>query len=212
MLKIEIYPVGELAANCCIITDEDTGEVAVIDPGDKSLELERAVNALKTQIKYILLTHGHYDHIGFVSELKKSTGAKVAIGKNDGEMLKERSLNLANDFGGDISPVSADILLSDGDTLTLGSTEIKIISLPGHTKGGTGYLADGRLFCGDTLFKGSMGRTDFPGGDENEIMQSLKRLAALPDDTAVYCGHGPNTTIGEEKAHNPCMIYALERF
>ena len=213
MLKYKIYQVGVLAANCCIITDCESGCCAIVDPGDKSPELTEAVNAVPNgNIKYILLTHGHFDHIGFAGELKKKTGASLVIGKGDEDFLSDPRLNLCGDFGKTSEKLSADLVVCDGDSLKLGNTEIKVISLPGHTKGGTGYLADGKLFCGDTLFKESMGRTDFPTGNENELLMSLNRLSRLPDETRVICGHGERTTIGEEKLRNPCMRYAINKF
>lgn len=213
MLKTECFHVGALSTNCYIITDLASGLCAVIDPGAKSEPLADAIKKLpQNTVKYVLLTHGHFDHIGYALEIAKDTGAKIVIGKEDSEFLGDSQLNLSLFMGGEIPPFSADVLVSEGDTLMLGETKIEVIELAGHTKGGIGYLADGKLFCGDTLFKGSMGRTDFATGDENMLLKSLKKLSLLPDETAVYPGHESSTVIAEEKRRNSCMRYAMENF
>lgn len=213
MLKVRKTAVSIMETNCYIITDEQSGECAVVDPGDKSPVLCEVIEAIQPgMLKFILLTHGHYDHIGYVEELAAKTGAEVVIGKRDKDFLSTPKLNLSAYKN---TLIKFDIeakAVSQDDVILLGETEIKVLELPGHTGGGVGYLADGKLFCGDTLFKGSMGRIDFPTSDENEMFCSLKKLSMLPDATKVYCGHGENTTIGDEKQRNGYMQYAAEKY
>lgn len=211
MITVVSFAVGALATNCYIITDKTSGECAVVDPGDKSDALCATLDAIQQgKLKYILLTHGHYDHIGFVGELAEKTGATVVIGEKDKDFLGNTNLNLSAFMGREISFKISAKTVSQDNVITLGETEMRVLELPGHTEGGVGYLADGKLFCGDTLFKGSMGRTDFPTGNEKQLLCSLKKLAQLPDDTRAYCGHGDSTVIGEEKRRNYCMKYAVE--
>lgn len=213
MLNIECFEVGALATNCYVITDKESGLSAVIDPGEYSQSLEEKIKSLKEKtVKYIILTHGHYDHIGYVLPAARLTGAQIVIGKREEEFLSNGTLNRSFMHDIDIEPIKADLLVSENDKIILGETEITVLDLPGHTGGSVGYLADGKLFCGDTLFKGSMGRTDFETGSEQDIMRSLKKLSALPDNTKVYSGHGPSTTIGEEKQRNPYMKFAMNRY
>lgn len=213
MLNIECFEVGVLATNCYIITDEESGLSAVIDPGDYSPSLEAKIKSLEENtVKYVMLTHGHYDHIGYVVPAAKITGAEIVIGKEEEKFLSDGTLNRSFIHNIDIKPIKADLLVDENDKIMLGKTEITVLKLPGHTGGSVGYLADGKLFCGDTLFKGSMGRTDFETGSEQEIMRSLKKLSALPDSTAVYSGHGQSTAIGEEKRRNPYMQFAMKRY
>ena len=214
MLKIKTLVVGTMATNCYIITDEQSGESAVIDPGGSSRGLEQALSEIpQDKLCYILLTHGHFDHIGKTAEIKeKFPNAYIAIGEAEKEFISNGSLNLSMMMGVNIKPFKAELLLREGDKITLGSTVIKVLNLPGHTKGGVGYLAEGKLFCGDTLFKGSMGRTDFKTGNEDELMNSLKKLSELTDDTEVYPGHGPMTTIEEEKHKNLYLKRAVKYY
>lgn len=214
MLKIKTMVVGTMSTNCYIITDEQSGESAVIDPGGSSRGLELALSEIpEDKLSYILLTHGHFDHIGKTAEIKeKFPDAFIAIGEKEKEFISDGSLNLSMMMGVRIKPFKAELLLREGDTISLGGTVIKVIDLPGHTCGGVGYLAEGKLFCGDTLFKGSMGRTDFKTGDEDELMKSLKKLSELPDDTEAYPGHGPMTTMEEERHKNLYLKRAMKYY
>lgn len=207
MITIETFIVGHIATNCYIITDTVTNRRAVVDPGYKSAELTNRIKELGTDtFDYILLTHGHFDHIWFASGIRELTGAKIVISEDDAPFLTDGSLNLSANFGlRNISDLTADVTLKDGDHLMLGNTCIKFIRTPGHTIGSGCYVSfeDKIVFSGDTLFKLSMGRTDFVTGNEAEIMKSLNRLASLEGDFDVLPGHGDKTTLDYERKNNP---------
>lgn len=191
---LEIMPVGMLAANCYILGCEETKEAVMIDPGGDALGLLSKIKKLDLNIKYIILTHGHYDHTGAINEIKEKTNAPIAIHKLDKKILEDENK-------------SADMYLKDGDELSIGSIKLKIIHTPGHSPGGISILMDGAIFTGDTLFAGSIGRTDFYKGDMEQILSSIKnKLFLLPEETKVYPGHGPASTIGSEKNTNPFFI------
>lgn len=213
MLKVENFRVGLINTNCYIVTDVASGVVAVVDPGEISEDLILAIEKIpKGNVKYVLITHGHFDHIGGVNTVVEKTGARVVIGNGEERLLSDVTLNLSEKMNIVISDVRADILVNDGDSLNLGETEIKVLSLPGHTAAGVGYFAGGKLFCGDTLFKGSMGRSDLKGGNEEQLFRSLKKLSKLPDKTIVYSGHGERSTIEDEKSGNVFMRFAMTHF
>lgn len=204
MLEIKSVAVGALQVNCYIIKDYQSGDIAVIDPGDSVTLLKELIFSNADKIKYILLTHGHFDHIGFARELKDKTSAKVVIGKDDKSLLSDNQLNLSIPFlGVTIPQVNADLTLNDGDKLKLGNTDITFISTPGHTKGSGCYIIDNNIFTGDTLMKLSMGRTDFPTGSDKEMMNSLKRLSQFEGEYNIYPGHGSFSSLSYEKKCNP---------
>jgi glyoxylase-like metal-dependent hydrolase (beta-lactamase superfamily II) len=203
---LEKLVVGPFASNCYIIGPE-TGRVgAVIDPGDEAQKILGSISKLKLEVKYIFLTHGHLDHTGALKEVKESTGASVAIHRADVKGIDDNYLNL---FLG-ISypkPPPPDRLLEDGDTINIGEFSLTVVHTPGHTPGGICLLGDGILFSGDTLFNLGIGRADLPGGDPRQLIESIRqRLLKLPDETKIYPGHGPNTTIGAEHWSNPFLI------
>ncbi len=204
-MNIITIPTGTMQANC-YIAETDTWAV-IIDPGflEKSIAKYIAENPYK--IKYILLTHRHFDHLNAAMTVKKLTGAEIVIHELDEGGLYSDGLSLGNmvgSFYGKADPdAHADIYVDEGDTVTLGDTVFTVMHTPGHSEGGVCYMTGNILFSGDTLFKGSIGRTDFPSSDNGEMRVSLDRLAELPDETVVYPGHGPVTTIGAEKASNP---------
>lgn len=195
--------VGPLGVNCYILGDRNTGEALVIDPGDED---DRIIDMLKNndfRLKYIINTHAHFDHVGVNQALKDATGAEIMIHEKDEDLLKAVA-DQAFLYGLDVPPSKPDRLLKDGDEIEIGRIKLKVIHTPGHSEGGICLLGDGFLFTGDTIFAGSAGRTDFPGGDMEKLLRSIReRLALLPDDTHVFPGHGPETTIGEEKENNP---------
>ncbi len=203
MIDIKSVLLGELGNNCYLITDSATGKAALVDcteAGSKMLDFIGDAD-----LEYILLTHGHFDHIGGVKEISEKYSAKVVISSEDAPMLSSGRHSLAVFCGAKQNNTEADIIVKDGDIITLGETKIKVMATPGHTKGGVCYIADDCIFTGDTLFFCSCGRTDFPGGSFSEIKQSLKRLADLSGDYKLYPGHDRVTTLAFERQNNPYM-------
>lgn len=196
---INTFTAGPIDANNYLLTDND--EAVLIDCSEAKPEVLSALEGKK--LKFILLTHGHFDHVLGVNEMREKTGAKVLINKEDVVRMNE-SADIMRTFGVQgVETPKADDFLNDGDTLKFGNTEIKVIATPGHTQGCVCYLIDEKLFSGDTLFKESVGRCDLPGGNFQKLADSVKnRLFTLDDNTIVYPGHGPETTIGHEKKYN----------
>lgn len=203
MINVKSVLLGELGNNCYLITDEATGKAALVDCTAADAEMHSLIDG--ADLEYILLTHGHFDHIGGVSEIKESFGAKVVISNEDAPMLSSGRHSLAAFCGAKQNNTSADILVKDGDVIALGETEIKVMLTPGHTKGGVCYIADDVIFTGDTLFFCSCGRTDFPGGSFKEIKESLGMLAALEGDYKIYPGHERASSLSFERQNNPYM-------
>ncbi len=197
--------VGPIGANCYLIGDEATNEGAVIDPGDEAQRIIQVVKESGLTIKYVIATHGHFDHTGAVKQVKQELDCDFLLHIND-LMFVRRSKKSALDWGIMIDQVpDPDRNLEDGDILKLGTLELKIIYTPGHSPGGICVYVQSEniVFSGDTLFNGSVGRTDFDGGSMEELLKSIKeKLYTLPDDTVVYTGHGEETSIGNEKRQN----------
>ncbi len=208
-MNLKTLPLGPVEANCYILSDGVSGQGAVIDPGDCSPRLLSAIaDAGIRDLSYILLTHGHFDHIEGVAELLTHVpSAKVAIGAADTPALCDPRLSLAARYGRPFTPVPADLSLSEGQALTIGRLTLRVLETPGHSPGGVCFYdeADGVLFSGDTLFCGSAGRTDYWGGDDALLLRSLRRLGGLPGTVTVYPGHGEATTIAREKRYNPYL-------
>ena len=205
-MKIHVLTVGPLLANCYILTCEETDEAAIIDPGGDADSILREVARLGVDVKVVINTHGHVDHIAANEPVLRATGASLMIHEDDAVMLKSPARNLSLLGGAPLRPVEADRLLRDGDTVAFGREALEVIHTPGHTPGGISLLAGDVLFTGDTLFAMGIGRTDFPGGSYETLLSSIReRLLALPDDTRVYPGHGPETTIGDERRANPFL-------
>ena len=200
VLKINTW-IGD-PTNCYIIEDEKEHEAMVIDPAGEVEKITSMLEILGAKLKYIYLSHCHGDHIGGVEELRKITNAKVLIHRIDSEGLNNKDINLTEHIGMDDIHLEADSRVDDDDLLHIGNIEFKVIHTPGHTKGSTCIYSEkhNMLFSGDTLFRGTWGRTDLPTSSFEDIINSItKRLMILPDETIVYPGHGKSTMIGEEK-------------
>ncbi len=194
--------VGQLQENCYIIGDEVTKQAIVIDPGDEPDRVIEFVKNNNLQVDSVICTHTHFDHVGAVGDIKKSTGAKILIHREEIEIYNSIKDHAAL-WGFDINDVPApDGFLDEGDEVRAGGLVFKVLHTPGHSPGGICLYGEGIVVTGDTIFHGSVGRTDFPGGDINKLKKSFKRLLELPDDTDVLSGHGPETTIGREKKEN----------
>ena len=202
-MKVTYYPLGAYQANCVVVSDEQ-GRCIVIDPGDEAQRLQMLLNALGVTVSAILLTHVHFDHILAVRELQEITEAPLYVHAGDASALTDNARNMIPPYRLPYA-LKADHLLNDGDTVTVGDLTLTVLHTPGHTPGSCCYFCDGLLIAGDTLFAGSIGRTDFEGGDMSKMIGSLRRLKTLPEDTRVISGHGEETTIGYEKRYNPYL-------
>ncbi|MEG1255452.1 MBL fold metallo-hydrolase [Clostridium sp.] len=192
---------GTYAANCYILFDESTKEAVVLDPGGDIDDICRSLKELSAKAKYIILTHGHFDHTTGVEGLKAKTGALVAMSKEDNDMILNKAM-----YYGPLIKGGANMILKHGDIIKFGNCKIEVIATPGHTPGGICLLTEADVFTGDTLFKQSIGRSDLTGGNHNTLINSVKeRLMSLSDNIAVHPGHGPSSTIGQERAENPFL-------
>jgi len=205
---LETYPVGPLQCNCTLLGDEEAGEAIVIDPGDEVARIHRRLDELHLKLKQILITHAHIDHVGGALKLKRLTGAPILLNENDLPLLKMMAMQAA--WLGMPAPETAppDESLADEMTVGLERCPARVLHTPGHTQGSVclHFAPMKMVIAGDTLFAGSIGRTDLPGGNFNQIIESIhSRLLALPDETTVLPGHGPATTIGEERQSNPFL-------
>ncbi len=204
-LTIQSFAVMPFDENCYVVSDE-TGEGVVIDPGGMESAILAYIREAKLSIKAVLDTHGHCDHIGANDAIRDATGAPLYIHKEDAPMLDNMRLNLSAFMGFKVLSRPAEHLLSESDKISFGQSALEVLHTPGHTTGGICFIGDGVAFTGDTLFAGSIGRSDFPGGSEVELIGNIKKkLLALPDETKVYAGHGPSSEIGWERTHNPYL-------
>lgn len=195
--------VGPLQVNCYLVGCEETKEGIVIDPGGDAPVILSQIHALELNIAYIVNTHGHIDHVAANRALKEATGAPLAIHRLDAPWLISPQGGLALLLGVTPGP-PADIFLEEGDDIKFGNISLKVLHTPGHTSGGISLLGEGDIFTGDALFNMGIGRTDLPGGDFKSLIESIRtKLFTLPEETVVYPGHGPATTIGREKRTNP---------
>ncbi|HEY4054800.1 MAG TPA: MBL fold metallo-hydrolase [Terriglobales bacterium] len=204
----EILPVGPLQCNCSIIGDESTREAMVIDPGDDIADVLALVQKHNLKVKQIVVTHAHIDHVGGAMKLRAATGAPILINENDYSLLKMLDVQAAWLGMQDPGKVDVDHSLGELDKVQAGSLTASVLHTPGHTEGSIClyFSAEQKLIAGDTLFAGSIGRTDLPGGSFDKIIRSINdKLLALPDETIVIPGHGPLTSVGEEREHNPFL-------
>jgi len=205
MLDIKKLELGLIKENCYLVETDDV--LIVIDPGYFSSKILDFFNS-SSKDKLILITHAHFDHIGAVCRLQKETGAKICVCASEKDSLNNSKLNLSDRFHENIEYITPDILINDDEIIKIGNSIIKAIKTPGHTIGSVCYLIENNLFSGDTVFRESFGRTDFPGGDTGEMMESFYKLCSMLDDSVVvYPGHGETTTIGHEREENPLNFW-----
>lgn len=206
-LKIRSFVMGLLGENCYALTDETSGQTAIIDPGAMTAEFEAYLKALPAgSVPYILLTHGHFDHILGAAHVQRLTGAKIIIHELDAPCLTDETASMADyEYPGIQEYVQADRLVHDGDEIVLGALTLRVMHTPGHTRGGVCYVCGDVIFSGDTLFCHTCGRTDFPGGSTEEMLASLHHLAELEGNYEVYPGHNRATTLDEERVKNRYM-------
>ena len=202
--KIIKLVVGQLQENCFILFDENK-DAFVVDPGGSSENIIETIEKNSLNIKYILLTHGHFDHVGAVAALVKKYKAPVYLSKEDRAFLESPKEVRASAFGMQIEAAEVDVFVKEGDEISFSEGTIKVIETPGHTLGSVCYLFENYLFAGDTLFNGSIGRTDFPESDHSLMVESLKKLKKLDDEIYVLSGHGPESQISYEKMANPYL-------
>ncbi|MEA3485666.1 MAG: MBL fold metallo-hydrolase [Candidatus Aerophobetes bacterium] len=196
--------VGELEANCYILADEKTKQAVVIDPGAEGERILEIIKRDSLKVLYIVNTHAHIDHIGANDILGRKTGAFLLIHAADAHLLKDAELNLSTMLEEKSEFLPPAKLLNEGDEIKVNNFSLQILHTPGHTPGSICLYTEGKVFTGDTLFAGAVGRTDLPGGSLEELKRSIqKKLLILPDEVMVYPGHGPDTTIGKEKRSNP---------
>ena len=208
MYKIDSRILGMVGTNCYLLCNMDIKECVLIDPADSQDEISRMIDESGCSLKGILLTHGHFEHIMAADAVRDKYGVKVYASCDEKNTLEQPHINLGEAYGLKLS-VKADVWHKDGEILKLAGFDIEALHTPGHTEGGSCYYIReiGVLFSGDTLFCGSVGRTDFPGGSMSEIVRSIKeKVMVLPDDTKVYPGHGEGTSVGYERENNPFLV------
>lgn len=204
-LELDKCVLGMVYTNCYFLKNKETGELLLVDPADAPEKIVQKIEEMQAKPVGILLTHGHYDHILAVEDIKEKYGLKVYACSKEQEMLREPSMNMSG-YGGRATSIKPDVLLNDLEVFTAAGFSVQMIHTPGHTPGSCCYYLkdEGVLFSGDTLFYGSVGRTDFPGGSTADIVRSLHKLVDnLPEETEVFPGHDASTTIGYEKRYNP---------
>ena len=200
---LKMFTVGPMEANCYILYDPDKREGLIIDPGAEGSRLIKFIEKEKISILYIVNTHGHPDHIGANQKVKEHTGAPILIHEYDAPMLTKSGSLLSFIFPTEYSSPPADRLIKDGDLMECAGMKLRVLHTPGHTPGGVSLLTDDCIFTGDTLFSGSVGRFDLPGGSQEVLLNSIKKILVLDTNLTIYPGHGPSTTVGQELHTNP---------
>lgn len=209
-MKVNTLPLGSYQTNCYIITNDNNNAI-IVDPGAQPDKLIKYLDDNKINVKMIALTHGHFDHVGAVTKLKEATNAPVYIHQDDNEMLLDPDLvhkGLTNELKSayDFECTSADVFFEEGQKYGVDDMQFEIIHVPGHTKGSTVLLFDDVMFTGDTIFEGTVGRTDLHGGNSKQLRNSAKRIAKIDGEYIMHCGHGSATTLAKEKATNMYMV------
>jgi hydroxyacylglutathione hydrolase len=201
-MKVDNIVVGPLQSNCFIVYDEDSHDAIVVDPGDEAEKIIRFIEARELKVSRIVCTHAHFDHVGAVTRLKEKTGASVMLHKGDLDIYMRADKQGAL-WGFHIEqPLAPDLYMIEGDEVAVGRFRLKVLHTPGHSPGGICLYGEGVILTGDTIFAGSVGRTDFPGGSLTELKRSFARIIELPPETRIFSGHGPLTTVKNEKESN----------
>ena len=200
---LKAFTVGPMEANCYILYNPDKREGLIIDPGAEGSRLIKFIKQEKISINYIINTHGHPDHIGANRKIKEYTNAPILIHQYDAPMLTKSESVLPLIFPLESSSPPADTFIKDGDLIECAGMKLKVLHTPGHTPGGISLLIDDSIFTGDTLFSGSIGRSDLPGGSQEVLLNSIKKILSLDENLIIYPGHGPSTTVSEELHSNP---------
>lgn len=208
LISVNCYHVGPLMTNCYLVTDEKTQQSLIIDPGGISKELDMKINEIGLdKVKYIVLTHGHFDHIRKVARYKKLTGAKIIANKDEIELINDEENNLSKRYTKGVDYFEVEKQLDDGDEFLLGGSKIKMIKTSGHTKGSACFIVEDCIFSGDTLMKDCIGRCDLPTGNQEDMINSLRKISNFQKNYKIYPGHGEETNLEYEKENNPYLNF-----